>query len=141
MGTKANPGDFDCYANAALDEPMFILLARDAHAALLVRIWATLRDLAGEAREKISEARDCADAMDIWRKHSGRDDVAALEALATLIAGEIVRQLGNDVVDNLGDGESLLLCGMSPAINVVEIAEALVERKFAISVSAEDDAP
>lgn len=29
MGTKNNPGAFDCYANAEPDEPMFVLLARD----------------------------------------------------------------------------------------------------------------
>lgn len=29
MGTKSNPTQFDCYANALPDEPMFILLARD----------------------------------------------------------------------------------------------------------------
>lgn len=34
MGTKNNPGEFDCYANAAPDEPMFILLGRDQTRAL-----------------------------------------------------------------------------------------------------------
>jgi hypothetical protein len=29
MGTKSNPGPFDCYAKAEPDEPMFVLLARD----------------------------------------------------------------------------------------------------------------
>lgn len=38
MGTKNNPGTFDCYANAAPDEPMFVLLGRDKHAPLLVRL-------------------------------------------------------------------------------------------------------
>lgn len=32
MGTKNNPGAFDCYANAEPDEPMFVLLGRDKHA-------------------------------------------------------------------------------------------------------------
>jgi len=30
MATKKNPGEFDCYANAGPDEPMFVLLARVA---------------------------------------------------------------------------------------------------------------
>ena len=42
MSTKNNPGNFDCYANAAPDEPMFVLLARDPIAPILVRIWACM---------------------------------------------------------------------------------------------------
>ncbi|HAW11807.1 MAG TPA: aspartate decarboxylase, partial [Chloroflexi bacterium] len=29
MGTKNNPGKFDCYDDAHPDEPMFVLLGRD----------------------------------------------------------------------------------------------------------------
>lgn len=29
MGTKNQPGSFDCYANAKGDEPLFVLLGRD----------------------------------------------------------------------------------------------------------------
>lgn len=43
MGTKNDPGEFDCYANALRDEPMFILLARDPDFARLVREWAVRR--------------------------------------------------------------------------------------------------
>ena len=68
MGTKNNPGKFDCYANAEPDEPMFILLARDKHAPILVHFWAVLRELAGEDIAKVREARDCALAMVNWRK-------------------------------------------------------------------------
>ena len=56
MGTKNHPGAFDCYANADPDEPMFVLLGRDRHAAGLVRLWALLRAKAGEDPEKIAEA-------------------------------------------------------------------------------------
>jgi hypothetical protein len=63
MGTKLNPGKFDCYANAKEDEPMFVLLARDKFAPALVALWATMRELDGESPEKIAEARECADAM------------------------------------------------------------------------------
>lgn len=66
MGTKNNPGSYDCYSNAEPDEPMFVLLARDPVAPLLVRWWAELRhDI---AIEKLSEAIDCADAMNEWRR-------------------------------------------------------------------------
>ena len=51
MGTKNNPGEFDCYANAQPDEPMFVLLGRDKHAPALVWLWAVLRQLDGEKPE------------------------------------------------------------------------------------------
>lgn len=66
MGTKNNPGEFDCYENAEPDEPMFILLGRDKHAPTLVWLWATLRELAGEQASKVSEARACAADMMKW---------------------------------------------------------------------------
>jgi hypothetical protein len=66
MGTKNNPGKFDCYANAEPDEPMFVLLGRDASAGALVREWAEWRRLRGEDPAKVQEAIDCADAMDAW---------------------------------------------------------------------------
>jgi hypothetical protein len=64
MGTKENPGDFDCYANAAPDEPMFILLGRDPMAPTLARLWACLREMAGEDLAKVDEARRCATMME-----------------------------------------------------------------------------
>ena len=44
MGTKNNPGRFDCYANADRDEPMFVLLGRDVHAHSAVRKWSDDRE-------------------------------------------------------------------------------------------------
>jgi len=43
MGTKNNPGRFDCYHAAEPDEPMFVLLARDLSASCLIQIWAGMR--------------------------------------------------------------------------------------------------
>lgn len=60
MGTKNNPGAFDCYANAAPDEPMFILLGRDPFAPLLVKLWAEMRRRTGEDEAKCLEAEKCA---------------------------------------------------------------------------------
>ncbi len=66
MGTKNNPGKFDCYTDAAPDEPMFVLLARDPLAPMLVDLWANLRaHLAGNP-SKVGEARECARAMRKW---------------------------------------------------------------------------
>jgi hypothetical protein len=68
MGTKNNPGTFDCYANAEPDEPMFVLLGRDEHAPALVRAWASIRKGQNEDLSKVQEALDCAKAMEEYRK-------------------------------------------------------------------------
>jgi hypothetical protein len=73
MGTKRDPGPFDCYKAAADDEPMFILLARDPLAPMLVKLWAELRaHLAGNP-SKAAEARKVADAMVGWRLRKAAD--------------------------------------------------------------------
>lgn len=66
MGTKMNPGAFDCYANAAEDEPMFVLLARDERAPELVRRWANVAEAGGTNPAKVAEARKCATDMEKW---------------------------------------------------------------------------
>ncbi len=74
MGTKNNPGEFDCYFKAMPDEPMFILLARDNDAPLCVRTWAYYREMSIALGQRpksdlvmVAEARACADAMERWR--------------------------------------------------------------------------
>ena len=73
MGSKNNPGPFDCYAAALPDEPMFVLLARDLLAPILVDLWATLRAEHGckehdrPHEHKVAEARQCADNMRTWK--------------------------------------------------------------------------
>lgn len=73
--TKHNPGDFDCYAEAMDDEPIFVLMARDVQAPAIVREWARYRKmqiLQGHKPEsdmpKVHEALDCAVAMEDWRR-------------------------------------------------------------------------
>jgi len=68
MGTKNNPGSFDCYAAADPDEPIFILLGRDKNAPDLIRRWAHERSRAGENPLKVQEALNCAAAMDSYRR-------------------------------------------------------------------------
>lgn len=80
MGTKRNPGQFDCYDAAEVDEPRFVLLGRDKAAPALIREWAFLRRAqiaAGqkppEDEDKVLEALACAAAMEAWRRqHRGR---------------------------------------------------------------------
>lgn len=72
MGTKNNPGAFDCYANAAADEPMFVLLGRDPCAPVLVELWAEMRRVLVEDDSKISEALACAKTMKEWLAKVGK---------------------------------------------------------------------
>jgi hypothetical protein len=74
MGTKLNPGKFDCYENALPDEPMFTLLGRDLSAPNRVREWADERKQNIRAHlcpqsdiALVQEARQCADSMANWR--------------------------------------------------------------------------
>ncbi len=68
MGTKENPGAFDCYHKAEQGEPLFTLLARDPVAPALVDGWAAAAEARGENPEKVAEARKCAWAMRAWHK-------------------------------------------------------------------------
>lgn len=89
MGTKNNPGAFDCYANAHPDEPMFVLLARDKHAPTLVWLWSALREIDGEESAKVDEARNCMMSMLLWQAENGRSTIgvgqAALAAVMELV--------------------------------------------------------
>lgn len=95
MGTKNNPGDFDCHAKAAPDEPLFTLRAKDPVAPYLVIMWKQSRmgDWEGMAQTlalivddrdvqdrvstdehvKLSEALSCASAMREWREINVKD--------------------------------------------------------------------
>lgn len=95
MGTKANPGKFDCYAKAEPDEPLFILLARDRWAPALVEIWTILRD--SEARQlgpaelekhlaKITEAVECRGDMKRWARGKQLETRTTKEALKVLLS-------------------------------------------------------
>jgi hypothetical protein len=74
MGTKNNPGKYDCYANAEPDEPMFTLLARDPAAPQVIAYWTQLRAEMIELKlkpqsdyEMLDEAVKCASEMQAWR--------------------------------------------------------------------------
>lgn len=83
MATKNNPGEFDCYAAADPDEPIFILRATDRIAPKMVRQWAAIYQVDKSVRNmkegnpagltesqgrKFDEAMACADAMEAWRR-------------------------------------------------------------------------
>ena len=92
MGSKSNPGKFDCWAKAEPDEPMFVLLGRDPAAWVVVNFWVALRRELGEGGEKLAEAVDCARAMQRWASEHGKDVHAAAGAYERLLKkqGEIL---------------------------------------------------
>ena len=75
MGTKNNPGKFDCYANADPDEPIFVLLGRDKHAAVLTYLWSILREIDGEDKDVVEEAKVCSENMLLWLENLNKKPV------------------------------------------------------------------
>lgn len=92
MGTKNEPGKFDCYNAAAPDEPMFVLLGRDASAPFVVFCWVAFRIQTGDLEdEKLAEAISCAAKMYAHAERLGKG-LALVEgaaALSTLLDGDI----------------------------------------------------
>ena len=81
----------DCYERRMPGEPTFTLLGRDRHAPALVALWATLRELDGESREVVAEARECVLAMMGWGVERGRQYVGfGQTALVGVL--ELIRQ-------------------------------------------------
>lgn len=74
MGTKNEPGQFDCFDAALPDEPVFVLLGRDTQAPGLVHMWAYEREhgiaegrFPESDRAKVAEAKRFAAHMIDWR--------------------------------------------------------------------------
>jgi hypothetical protein len=73
MGTKTNPGAFDCYAAALPDEPIFHLLGRDPAFPATVEFWARERTRLGKVEtnddlKRVGEANLIAGAAKRWRQ-------------------------------------------------------------------------
>jgi hypothetical protein len=85
MGTKRNPGPFDCYERAETDEPMFHLLGRDRHAPALVELWAAMREKEGEPVAVVENARDIAAQMRTWAQAKARPTLL-MSAVANFIS-------------------------------------------------------
>lgn len=75
MGTKRNPGKFDCYAKAEPDEPTFVLLGRDLVACATVEFWTLLRGIVKKDNlsEQNEDALATSEAMREWAKTLGKD--------------------------------------------------------------------
>lgn len=68
MSTKLNPGAYDCYAKLALDEPYFVLRAKDPLAPALIEFWAEQRRVQYGIYPKLDEAVACAEQMREWKR-------------------------------------------------------------------------
>lgn len=91
MGTKINPGEFDCYAKAEPHEPIFTLRAKDRDASMMVKMWAFFRMQQIDAgtrpesdRQQVSEAMRCAVDMEIWHRAFNSREAAISFELTTL---------------------------------------------------------
>lgn len=89
MGTKNDPGIYDCYATLHPNETYFLIKARDPSGGQIVRAWAHARarlinqGLKPESdRTMVAEALKCADAMDKWRS-TYNSDGSLRESLVT----------------------------------------------------------
>lgn len=60
-----------CLGKSQGDEPVFVLVARDRVASIVVRTWATLAGWLGAPKAKTDEAMALADRMDAWRDAHG----------------------------------------------------------------------
>jgi hypothetical protein len=91
MGTRNNPGKYDCYYKAAPDEPIFVLLGRDPVASVVVRFWIQMRKLiGGTQQDKLDEALRCARYMEDYAIFLDRDNQSATRAMqATATDDEI----------------------------------------------------
>jgi hypothetical protein len=69
MSTKLQPGQFDCYAKLADDEPYFVLRAKDIAAPATIEAWIRFRRgvPGNEKNPKLEEAMETAHAMRAWR--------------------------------------------------------------------------
>lgn len=72
MGSKVNPGAFNCHAAALPDEPIFTILGRDPAASATLNKWADERIAQGKTTtqedfNRVYEARLVAREMELWR--------------------------------------------------------------------------
>jgi len=129
MGTKNNPGKFDCYSRAEPDEPVFVLLGRDPVAWLLVKQWVLLRArLRMTEKEVLEEADACAESMLVYAVQRGKADQAEAAKNAWLRNGllERVREL-----EALCKRAADALSGLADAVGVGDVDDLVRELRGA----------
>lgn len=104
MGTKNNPGKFDCYEKADPDEPMFVLLGRDPLASVLVQLWADWNVSLRQSYDKTQEAKACARAMAEWAEKLGKNVPWRSDLIADLRANVYPQQIAPETKVGGGRG-------------------------------------
>ncbi len=80
MGTKRNPGLYDCHHAADPDEPIFTLRGKDPTSATIVRAWVVLREhLADKGvierdENQVNEALSLASQLEQYARHLGKEE-------------------------------------------------------------------
>lgn len=127
-----------------VDEPVFLLRAKDISAAGAVRCWASLAKGAGAADDIVNLALVQADKMEAWAVHQVPDMPAPVEVQEELTALsetnrlELVRMqvgLWRHVVDSM---TATLSVGLSTLLTVRELSGLVVESEELINASIQD---
>ena len=118
MGTKNNPGPYDCYAKLEADEPYFVLRGKDPIGWLIVKLWVRIRttialgagSLPEEYSAKLDEASATAEKMKQWA--IGKGTLSTTEKMkqwaigkGTLSAGTMTDSWIRKVLLNLAYGQ------------------------------------
>jgi hypothetical protein len=132
MGSKAQPGAFDCYAKLEPNEPYFLIMGRDPMGQQLVEMWAlgaemrlSLGALDAEAvlnkKAQIAEARRCAAYMANYCLSLGKLPMR-WNAKAPVInrRTEITRSQIDAVLDDVSLGTAELILELARAAGVPE---------------------
>lgn len=96
MATKNNPGAYDYYQRAEVDEPMFVLLARDRLAPALVDVWTRVRVAVANTGEQTAQADEAARCMVDMRNYllaRARMPVDRESLLAVYSMEELTREM------------------------------------------------
>lgn len=101
MGTKKNPGKFDCYKEAADDEPLFIIRGSDSTAGALIVLWRALKKQLREdgkstiSNDRLEEALALRDEMDAYARSRGKSMVDVRDAMIKVFSR--MRRFGDTV--------------------------------------------
>jgi hypothetical protein len=80
MWSKSKPGPFDRYAEAAPEEPVFVLLGRDPVSTFLVSLWIGVHGvMGGNSPAEALDAAQCSLALEQWARAHGGDVNRALQ--------------------------------------------------------------
>ena len=67
MSMSSRKRNDSCRDKAAEDEPLFTLRAQDKLAPTIVRAWAALAKIAGSPANKVDDALQTANEMEVWQ--------------------------------------------------------------------------